>query len=238
MDIYKEWRELKSTDAHALYEKINAVNVMSYVNCENYKDLVKIIDDYKDIDNFLYYIENRGEFKPVFLSFTKLFFNFISSSISLRDSSRNLIKLDGISTKEICNESTLRLRNNIINNPLVKFVEDFRNIISHQQMILPIFSCVIKKEKQIAGFSFKLSELMEMQRFSEQSKVFLKKEIEKYIFADEIVKEYFMLVSNYQKWLLSSIYTEHYKKYSHYWSVRGEVMFEWDGDMPINDFKI
>lgn len=74
---------------------------------------------------------------------TGLFINYIASAISLRDSTRNIYNNKKLFPEKLKQLAESKLHKEIIANTNIKLVEDIRNIITHQSLIVPVLSFAV-----------------------------------------------------------------------------------------------
>lgn len=235
MDIYQEWSQLRKTTAHQIYERISDVILMSYIHLENFHNLQAELDVNGTHDALMKAIYDRPAFKKTHLKITQLLFNYISSAIAVRDSSRNLLKCEEMDLSELRVSSQRIIDEKFKTNPIVKLVEELRNVITHQSIISPSISSYmnINKRINIHGYAYSLSQLLEIERLPLKIRQYLAEEYDKYIFLLPLVEAYNSITSDYQLSLLSKMDAIHRNTYPEYWRVRNSVMSEWGNDTPL-----
>ncbi len=237
MDLIAKFRELQKTEAHDLFDKISTLNLTSIVHFNNYIELKSFLDKYSTVHGFLLVMIDHELIKKEILEVSRLLINFTSSAIPLKDSSRDILKLTDITSNEIKEKSKEMLKLKIIDNPVIKFVEDLRNTLIHQSIMKIKLTSILKKGFQKTGFSLSTKECMESKRFSSLSKEYIGNVKAENIYLSDFIDEYSLVVFEYQKWVLNSVYRVHKEKFVDYWNVREAVMHHWDGDIPINKFS-
>lgn len=234
MNIYEHWEKQRNTTAHKIYIKIADVNLMGHIHLGNFEKLQSELGVVNDRSAVIEAMNDRSEFKKKHLNISTLFFNYISSALSLRDSTRNLLKIKNLNLKNIEIESTTKIKNDFLGNPVIKLIEDLRNIITHQSMLSPSISSYMHFNNKINmhGFAYKISALIENDRLTKQTKDYLRGQ-QKYLFLLPTIEEYQSITLKYQYWVLTVINDLHQKTFSEYWNVRKDVMSEWGNDTPL-----
>lgn len=233
MNKYEHWEKQRNTTAHKIYMKIADVNLMGHIHLGNFEKLQSELGEFNNLSAVLEAMHDRSEFKKKHLNISGLFFNYISSALSLRDSTRNLLKIKDLNLKNIESESLAIIRRDIIGNPVIKLIEDLRNIITHQSMLSPSISSYMHFNNKINmhGFAYDISALIENDRLTKQTKDYLKKQ-QKYLFLLPAIEEYQSTSLKYQHWILTAINDLHQKTFPEYWDARKAVMNEWGHDTP------
>lgn len=235
MDNRKVWSKQLNTTAHKTYLKISDVNLMGHIHLDNFNKLQTELGAFNNINAVFNAINDRDNFRKQHLNVSTLFFNYLLSAISLRDSTRNLIKIKNINLKTVEIKSNEIIQDDFIKNPTIKLLEDLRNIITHQSMLSPSISSYINKENgfSISGFAYGTESLIDNNRLTRQTKDYLNKLQPKYLFLLPVVEEYQSITLKYQHWLLNTILNIHQETFKEYWISRINVVDEWGGDMPI-----
>jgi hypothetical protein len=237
MDLIAKFRDLQNTEAHDLFDKISTLNLISIVHFNNYIELKCFLDKYSTVQGFSLVMVDHELIKKEVLEVSRLLINFTSSAISLKNSSRDILKLTDIISNEIKEKSEEMLELKITNNPVIKFVEDLRNILIHQSIMKIKFTCIFNRDVNKAGLSLSAKECMKYERFTKFSKKYIGDVKTESIYLSDFIDEYSLVVFEYQKWVLNSVYRVHKEKFVDYWNVREAVMHHWDGDIPINTFS-
>lgn len=234
MNKYEQWEIQRNTIAHKTHTKIADVNLMGHIHLGNFGKLQNELREFNNLSSVLEAMHDRSEFQKKHLNISGLFFNYISSALSLRDSTRNLLKIKNLDLKNIEIESSNIIKNNFINNPAIKLIEDLRNIITHQSMLSPSVSSYMHFNNNINmhGFAYNISTLIENDRLTKQTKDYLKKQ-QKYLFLLPTIEEYQSTTLKYQHWILTAINNLHQKTFPEYWTARKTVMNEWGNDTPL-----
>lgn len=235
VDIYDEWRQQRTTIAHFTHEKISDVNLMAYIHLENFHIIQNELNKFGAIDAIIMQREDSDRFKKIHLNITRLLFNYISSAISLKEATRNLLRINELKSDNLIQESSKIIQDKILINPTIKFIEELRNVITHQSMLPPSIAHYFKLDplKIIHGYAYISEKLIENKRFSNQTKEYIKKENDKYVFLLPLIEKYHSITSSYQYWLIEKTHSTHREKYPDYWRSRESIMSDWGNDEPL-----
>lgn len=235
MDNREIWSKQLNTIAHKTYLKISDVNLMGHIHLGNFNKLQAGLGEFNNIGAVLNAINDRDDFRKKHLNISTLFFNYLLSAISLRDSTRNLIKIKNINLKAVELKSDEIIQDTFIKNPTIKLIEELRNIITHQSMLSPSISSYINKKDgfSISGFAYDTKILIENNRLAKRTKDYLNEQQQKYLFLLPVIEEYQSITLKYQHWLLDSVLNIHQETFKEYWVSRINVAKEWGGDTPI-----
>ncbi|HHK9244852.1 TPA: hypothetical protein ACQZBA_000333 [Escherichia coli] len=235
MDKYQIWENQKDTIAHQEYLKISDTNLLGHMHIANYEVVQHELSKFNSPDIVSRHSFNRDKFKKEHLNISRHLFNYISSALSFRDSTRNLLKTKALNIADIKIKSEAFINHEFRNNPVIKLMEDLRNILTHQNMITPSISSFMHLQRNINmhGFSFKIERILNNDRTTKQTKEYLISLKQKNLFILPIIEEYQYTTLKYQHWLLASIYTVHQDTYQEYWNARKNIMNEWGGDTQL-----
>ncbi|WJV67484.1 hypothetical protein PCO86_03275 [Pectobacteriaceae bacterium CE70] len=231
MAPYDAWIKQKTTDAHYAYELLHAVIFSTHIHESNFTDLINELNKFKvqiskDLD-----VTKNSVSRSDFLIITKLLTNYISSAFSLRDSSRNLTKKECFFTKESKSEYSQKIERHIKSCKQIKFIEDLRNTLTHQSLLIPRVAFSFRDKAFNAGYCYRKSDLIGIERFSPQSKRYITEIGTDYIYLIPIINTYHMTTSTLQDWIINTAFTKHKKDNSKYWDIRNEIAAEWGGDL-------
>ncbi|HCN1210587.1 TPA: hypothetical protein N6M29_004170 [Escherichia coli] len=235
MDKYQIWEKQKDTIAHKEYLKISDTNLLGHIHIANYEVIQSELSKFNSPKIVFHYSLNGNELKKEHINISRHFLNYISSALSFRDSTRNLHKINVLNIDDITNKSREIINEEFLKNPIIKLMEDLRNILTHQKMISPLISSFMHLQKKINihGFAFKIETILENDRLSGKSKEYLKSIEQKNLFILPIIEEYQYTTLKYQHWLLACIHNAHQNTYPEYWEARKNIMDVWGGDIQL-----
>ncbi len=238
-DIYSMWGEQTRTEAHSSYEILYPSIFMSHIHERNFQTLRSTLQTYESIEFMQKNLEEKSVTRNDFLIVTGLFVNYMASAITLKESTRNITRKPELFTLELEQESKQRIESEIKPNAVIKLVEELRNIISHQSLIIPTLSFTFKKNSFKAGYAYQVKKLLPNTRLTSSSKEYIAQLNNEYLYLRPLIDIYHQTASSYQNWLLNAALNKHKEDNPLYWEVRSQISFEWDGDLtpitPAND---
>lgn len=234
MDIFVAWSEQTKTEAHSSYDDIYGNIFMRHVHESNFSNLLDTLKKFESVELIQESLKNRGLSKTDFLNVTGLFINYMSSAIALRDCSRVITKRKKLFDEELSKTSREMIAQVLVPHPQIKVIEDLRNIIMHQSVLIPFLSFQFKHEKLETGYAFDVRKLLAYDRLSVVTVDYLKSLNNNYLYLRPLVESYHEMAIFYQDWLINAVLNKHRTDNEIYWSVREKVSSEWGGDLePI-----
>ncbi|VAL98524.1 Uncharacterised protein [Enterobacter hormaechei] len=230
-DVYEMWTELRGSEASSTYEDIYPSIFLSHVNERNYQQLKNTLSQFESFDIIQNHLMGDKIHKDQFILITGLFVNYIASAISLRESTRNMQKNKRLFPNELNMEAEERLKKEIIPNTSIKLIEDIRNIITHQSLIIPVLSFVANKGTFQSGYSYNIKELLKNKRLTEKSREHLSKINHGNLYLRPLIDDYHHTTACYQSWIINVALKKHKSENPTYWLVRDKVSCEWGGDL-------
>ncbi|HHA2229490.1 hypothetical protein ACLEX5_04805 [Enterobacter ludwigii] len=230
-DIYEQWADLRNSEANSIYEELYSSIFMTHVHERNYLQLATQLRQFESIDVIQKCLMGERIQKDQFILVTGLFINYIASAIALRDSTRNMQKKGKLFPFELKNQAESKLQNEIISVSSIKLVEDIRNIITHQSLIVPVLSFISNAGEHSSGYSYKTKDLLNNKRLSEKSREYLLGISHGNLYLRPLIDIYHNSTASYQHWLINEALKKHKNDHPTYWQARNNVSFEWGGDL-------
>ncbi|MBT2099798.1 hypothetical protein ACT01T_17090 [Enterobacter asburiae] len=231
LDIYEQWAELRRSEANSLYEDLYSSIFMSHVNEINYQKLTTTLHKYESFDIVYRHLIGEKVPKDQFIMITGLFINYIASAISLRDSTRNIYNNKKLFPEKLKQLAESKLHKEIIANTNIKLVEDIRNIITHQSLIVPVLSFAVTEGRTESGYSYMTKQLLNYKRLTATSREHLLQIKHGNLYLKPLIDDYHQTTASYQNWLICESLEKHKCEYPIYWTVRNQISSEWDGDL-------
>ncbi|MDX7587738.1 hypothetical protein SJ753_14685 [Enterobacter kobei] len=231
IETYEQWTELRNSEASTTYEVLYSSIFMSHVSERNYQQLTTTLRQFESIDIIQKHLTGEKIQKDEFILVTGLFTNYIASAIALRDSTRNICKDEKFFPKGLRGQAASKLQSEIILNSNVKVIEDIRNIITHQSLIVPVLSFVARDGKFESGYSYTIKQLLTYERLTKPTREHLLKITHGNLYLRPLIEQYHHATANYQNWLINEALKKHKNDNQSYWQVRNKVSAEWGGDL-------
>ncbi|ELV2784741.1 TPA: hypothetical protein ACOEBL_001696 [Enterobacter cloacae] len=231
IDIYEQWNGIRNSEANSIYEELYPSIFMTHVHERNYQLLTTTLSQFESVDVIQKYLTGEKINKDQFILITGFFINYIASAIALRDSTRNMQKNDKLFPTALKKQAESKLQNEITSASSIKLVEDIRNIITHQSLIVPALSFIANDEGFFSGYAYKTKDLLNNKRLTEKSREYLLKINHGYLFLRPLIDIYHHTTASYQHWLINVALKKHKNDHPIYWQARENVSFEWGGDL-------
>jgi hypothetical protein len=155
-----------------LLDALNAYGFSKNIFAGNAIQLRHLILALEDINDPLKVdgIEQRGRLQSLFSEVVRLFHNFLAGGKTLIDHTRNLIEEDFISEQHRA-EYRDRIKRCFANDPLARFIQDFRNYVLHRGVPHIELSEAIEPAKK--ELNLQLLPMLEWQRWTPPARAFL-----------------------------------------------------------------
>ncbi|WP_196062872.1 MULTISPECIES: hypothetical protein [unclassified Serratia (in: enterobacteria)] len=234
LEKFNEYIKFSGTPAHQSQEDLHAIHFSGIIFMENYNHLIKLLNKYSNIEECAILFDDDEKLKRAHLDVTRYFLNFIFSAISLRDLSRNAIRRSEYLEKSFRSENDRKINQYFKSEPVTKFIEDIRNVMTHQRMILPILNQSSQTNMDgvhvvlTGGFAFSTLDLINLERMTDVSREYIASH-QSCIYFHDFVNKYKELISGYQSWLIESLYKNHREKYSDFWIAFEGYVGKWNG---------
>lgn len=203
--------KIRDSNAARIEGRLITFKINYYVFFRNYQELKSILMKMNNDIKFslnIWSTENRDKLDTLINEISRLLFNFLASAKALVSHTRVLINHWYFDTSFYL-EYQEEVKKSFANNELVVFIEDLRNYFLHYA--LPITRANLKSHKKENGewemeHSFTISKqgLLIWKNWKKDSKSFLQKSGED-ISIEVLIDEYFIIVENFHKWMLTKL---------------------------------
>lgn len=231
---YNAYSKFKGTLAHEYHEEIYGVYFSGILFMENYKSINNLLKKYSTAEACESLSRLDHEFKKTHLEVTRCFINFIYTATALRDLSRNSTRNTDYLELEFQKNNESKVDEHFKSQPVVKFIEDIRNVMMHQSLIPVILNQSYTSNISGGmspfkfGFAFNCEDLLKLDRITKVSREYIESH-QRRIYFHEFITEYKNLVCGYQSWLLKNLYKKHREKYCDFWVAQEQYVGQWDG---------
>jgi len=192
---------------------------------KNYRELKTTIGKYNkgEVSLIPYMLpEKKSDADNIFIEITRVFYNYLSSALSLRDHERSIRNCE--------NEDSAFVRNNddkvkklFIDVPKARFIQDLRNYTVHRSLPITGAEVKVNQEKQTQKVFIDAVKIKKWHGWTSVPKKYLKT-IDKHIDIEEISDDYFDRATSFYKW-----FSDEYRiLYSCNLSELGKLEKRWD----------
>ncbi len=206
------------------YVKMRELSLSFHTFKKNYQLFQQHLKTNNDIDyhSQFEYKPLRWEYHSLQKETYRLLLNFVASAISLVEHTRNIVKhvYTGL---EFQKEYQDKINEILKNNPVNKFVRDFRNYVLHNKFPFVGVQFQLKRISPIGDLenlcatTVKLTlnkkELLSSTIWTAPSRNYLESQDE-LIFLDALIEEYYLLIDGFHSWLNKRQLEMHNSEYS------------------------
>ena len=207
---------VKNSESKKISGRILTLGINFYVFDRNYQEIMKFSDWIEKPEQImrLWDPKNRNELDVVINEESRLLHNYLASAKSLVDHTRVVIN-DWYENTEFLKEYDVQIKQRFQDNPVIGFIEEFRNYILHYA--IPLTSAAIIMDNRHDGIesSFKIDKesLEEWEGWTNKGKAFFE-EIQDDIDIKILVTEYYQQIFKFHRWLEQRMREIHSKELS------------------------
>jgi hypothetical protein len=211
IDYGKLHEEILTHPGYRLYQLINAHSTSKNIlsgNCFQLRKLLEVLHDPKNIDRF-WALENRQYLSDLQGEAIRHFHNFLASVKTVVEHTRNCMR-DNAIRPEHRTEYQKKIEEVFMNDPLSKFLEDFRNFMLHRS--LPLTEMTLDISTSTSTLYVDLTKMEDWERWTESSR--------RFITANKPKVSMMRLVDEYEE-KAKAFYAWFYPRFQHYYE--GEI---------------